>query len=274
MFAHRLLERSMSVLPDLFGETDDTEQGNTFLHNILPLSSGILTNSCKTSLWSPSVTTRQPPQTDRRGYGLPEISQPAQFLCKKRDCLTSSIWREKVAVLGCLATKILSFPGQKGKKEECIIKWNKTQTRTSTPNYVSCMLSVICPWEKKRKDEEFFYIDANLDVENSNILQQQIENPVSGKACSDEWLLATVYARIKFLFLTIPTLQHELSLTQMKMKSKICISIWKIKAQNYVNSCTSIPNLTFQKTTPYLATWRQLWKPYQIRITLEHKRVF
>lgn len=91
MFAHRLLERSMSVLPDLFGETDDTEQGNTFLHNILPLSSGILTNSCKTSLWSPSVTTRQPPQTDRRGYGLPEISQPAQFLCKKRDCLTSSI---------------------------------------------------------------------------------------------------------------------------------------------------------------------------------------
>lgn len=136
------------------------------------------------------------------------------------------------------------------------------------------MLSVICPWEKKRKDEEFFYIDANLDVENSNILQQQIENPVSGKACSDEWLLATVYARIKFLFLTIPTLQHELSLTQMKMKSKICISIWKIKAQNYVNSCTSIPNLTFQKTTPYLATWRQLWKPYQIRITLEHKRVF
>lgn len=39
---------------------------------------------------------------------------------------------------------------------------------------------------KKRKDEEFFYIDANLDVENSNILQQQLENPVSGKACSDE----------------------------------------------------------------------------------------
>lgn len=44
-----------------------------------PLLSGIHTNSCRTSLWSPSVPARS--------CRFPGTNHPAQLLCKRRSCL-------------------------------------------------------------------------------------------------------------------------------------------------------------------------------------------
>lgn len=150
------------MLPELFGEKEggDSKWENTFLHSsahfsFLEFGQTVVKPIHGVHLWQPGshqrqaggATCCQKQSIQLRSYSKRGVLTPAVFCAEEGRSLRAAVWLPK-----------LSFHGQKGKKKGRIIKGNKSQTKTSNPNYVRYAISNLSLKKKKHKGWNFFLL--------------------------------------------------------------------------------------------------------------------
>lgn len=160
-------EWSVSVLPDLFGEMDDTERRNTFLHDIFPLCflesrQAVVGPPSGAHLCQPGIHHSQELQVSRNKSFSPIPVQEEGLSCSV--CVAAQLFGYQNSL----------FMARRGKKKKGGLHHLASSNKTKPKLGLQIICHACSQWfvleEKKTKDEEFSYLNASLEVENSNIL--------------------------------------------------------------------------------------------------------
>lgn len=149
------------MLPELFGEKEggDSKWENAFLHSsthfsFLEFGQTVVKPIHGIHLWQPGshqrqaggATCCQKQSIQLHSYSKRGVLTPAVFCAEEGRSLRAAVWLPK-----------FSFHGQKRKKKGCIIKGNKSQTKTSNPNYVRYAISNLSLKKKKNTKGWIFF---------------------------------------------------------------------------------------------------------------------
>lgn len=153
-------------IQDMFLElSGEKEEGdgiweNAFLHSsthfsVLEFGQTVVKPIHGIHLWQPGshqrqaggATCCQKQSIQLSSYSKRGVLTPAIFCAEEGRSLCAAVWLPK-----------FSIHEQKRKKKGGIIKGNKSQTKTSNPNYVRYAISNLSLKKKKTKKDEFFFL--------------------------------------------------------------------------------------------------------------------